>query len=176
MLRCWEQKIQQIILNMQWNLVDFFSEIYYNISINKESEVGSMIKLSGRQRNTLIDALHCYYELDKRFQEEPSSSHYRDSIEASKYVEGVLDALGVDAYNDMEDGAEMWCIYPTEAFDGTRDANHKRIPILKVNSRDREVTFDLFNDEGSKEAAEKMLSGYKNYIKTFPESFEVITL
>ena len=157
-------------------LVDLFPLLYYNISVNKESEVGFMIKLSGRQRNTLIDALHCYYEADKRFQENPSDSRYHDFMEESKYVQGVLDALRVDAYNDTEVGAEMWCIYPTEAFDGTRDANHNRIPILKVNSKDRKITFDLFNDEGSKEAAEKMLSGYKNYIKMFPEAFEVITL
>lgn len=39
MLRCLGQKIQQIILNLQRNLVDFLSEIYYNIDRNKEKRL-----------------------------------------------------------------------------------------------------------------------------------------
>lgn len=132
-----------------------------------------MIKLTNKQLNVLVDALHDLYISDAdvmRIADNPNrdvmtSEEYSDYKMCMKYAEGVMSALGVFAVRDTAGYTERYHIFPSERIPNRFDDNGNQIEILTIDAMEKRVIYDLFEDDSSysKKYAKQLEEGYNAY-------------
>lgn len=132
-----------------------------------------MIKLTNKQLNVLVDALHDLYISDAdvmRIADNPNrdvmtSEEYSDYKMCMKYAEGVMSALGVFAVRDTAGHTERYHIFPSERIPNRFDDNGNQIEILTIDAMEKRVIYDLFEDDSSysRKYAKQLEEGYNAY-------------
>lgn len=127
-----------------------------------------MIKFTKRQMKTLLLALNKFYTTNMEFKRYPSDCAYQIYMNASNYLQGVLDALDIAAYEDTTGSyPERFHIYPLEVFNGCRDDYNNRIEIMTIDAFTKTIIYDIFKetDTYSVKYAKQLQEGLARYYK-----------